>query len=275
MTFLRHGPALLFCPGDRADRFAKAAQRADVVVLDLEDAVAPERKEQTRHLVARAAAELGDRAVVRVNAVGTPWHEADVVAMRAAGVGTLMLPKVSAAADLDALATFQVVALCETAAGIVHSAEIAAAPQCVALFWGGEDLIADLGGRTSRDEFGRYRAVVEHARSTALLAARAAGKPAIDAVEPEIGAVERLAADAREAAGAGFAAKACIHPDQVEVVRTAFAASPEQLTWARDVLAAEAGARGGVFRHRGQMIDGPLLAQARRIVEKERTWTCN
>ncbi|MCE0765582.1 CoA ester lyase [Pseudonocardia kujensis] len=274
MTFLRHGPALLFCPGDRPDRFDKAASRADVVVLDLEDAVAPERKHEAREAVAAAAARLGDRAIVRVNATGTAWHEADVSAMRAAGVGSVMLPKVASAADLAGLEDLRIVALCETAAGIAHCTEIAAVPHCVALFWGGEDLIADLGGRSSRDDTGRLLAVVEYARSVTLLAARAAGKPAIDAIEPDIGAVERLIAAARDAADSGFAAKACIHPDHVGAIRSAFAATPEQLSWARGVLATEAEAGGGVFRFGGRMIDAPLLAHARIIVEKERAWTC-
>ncbi|GAA2094175.1 CoA ester lyase [Streptomyces albiaxialis] len=267
MGVLDHGPALLFCPGDRPDRYAKALAAADAVILDLEDAVAPDAKETARALVAEAAPAYGDRALVRVNPPGTPWHEADVAALRAAGVRTLLLPKASGPGDLAALDGFAVVALCESAAGIRHAWTIADAPHCAALMWGGEDLIADLGGRTSRDAHGRYLPVVEQARSTVLLAAGAAGRPAIDTTHLVLDDLDGLADEAARAADSGFAAKACVHPRHVPAIRTAFAPTEDQTAWARDVLAAAEGERG-VFAFRGRMIDAPLLAHARAIAER-------
>lgn len=271
MGFLDRGPALLFCPGDRPDRYAKAAAAADVVLLDLEDALAPDAKDRARADVVEAAVSLGDAAVVRVNAVGTPWHEADVAALRAAGVRTLMLPKTTGADDLAALPDFQVVALCETASGVLRAEAIARAENCAALFWGSEDLIADLGGRTSRDAHGRYLPVVENARSHVLTAAAAAGRPAIDTVHVGLDDTEGLAAESARAADSGFGAKACIHPRQAAVVRSAFAPTPEQARWASDVLAAAGAAERGVFAFEGRMIDAPLLAHARTIADRAGT----
>ncbi|MDJ1136972.1 HpcH/HpaI aldolase/citrate lyase family protein [Streptomyces iconiensis] len=264
MGFLDHGPALLFCPGDRPDRYAKAAAAADAVLLDLEDAVAPDAKERARSEVANAVPELGDRVVVRVNAIGTPWHEADVAAMRRAGARQLMLPKATGPEDLAALGDFEVVALCESAAGVLNARALAHSPHCAALFWGGEDLIADLGGRFARDAHGRYHPVVEQARSTVLLAAGEAGRPAIDTVHIAIGDLAGVGEESVRAADSGFRAKACIHPSHVPAIRAGFAPTEEQATWARDVLAA-AGREAGVFVFRGRMIDAPLLAQARAI----------
>lgn len=266
MGFLDHGPALLFCPGDRPDRYAKAAAAADAVVLDLEDAVAPEAKARARSEVAGAVAEWGDRAVVRVNALGTPWHEADVTAMRRAGVRQLMLPKAQRPEELERLDDFEVVALCESAAGVLNARALAGSPHCAALFWGGEDLIADLGGRASRDAHGRYHPVVEQARSTVLLAAGEAGRPAIDTVHIAIGDLEGVAQESVRAADSGFRAKACIHPSHVPAIRAGFAPTEEQTAWAREVLAAAEG-EAGVFVFRGRMIDAPLLAHARAIAQ--------
>src|SRR4051794_6155970 len=130
MTFPSHGPAFLFCPGDRPDRFEKALAAADVVILDLEDAVAPDHKDAGRVEVASAARRFGERAVVRVNGVGTPWHTHDVTAMHEAGVACLMLPKVSGPEDLFGLGDVDVIALCETAAGVVRADRIAESEHC-------------------------------------------------------------------------------------------------------------------------------------------------
>ncbi len=111
------------------------------------------------------------------------------------------------------------IALCETAAGVLNAAAIAAEPNVVALMWGAEDLLASLGGTSSRTENGDYRAVALHARSSVLLAAGAFGKDAIDAVYVNIPDLDGLALEARDAVASGFSSKACIHPDQVAVVR--------------------------------------------------------
>jgi len=186
------GPALLFCPADRPDRYDKAAARADTVILDLEDAVAPADKDTARDAVGAALPHLGPGTIVRINAADTGWFADDVAMLRAAGHGWVMLPKAARAEDLDRLDGFRVLAICETAAGVLNAPGIARHRACAAVMWGGEDLVADLGGRRSRNAAGRYYPVVEHARLTVLLAAAAAGKLAVDSVHIDIGDLDGL-----------------------------------------------------------------------------------
>jgi len=265
------GPALLFCPADRPDRYAKALAAADAVIIDLEDGVGADGKDAAR--AALVAADLDPaRVIVRINATGTPEHGADIVALRRTGYRQIMLPKTETRKQLDELplrGIWRVVALCETPLGIVNAAEIAAAPGVIAVMWGAEDLIAAMRGRTSRRPDGGYRDVALHARSAVLLAAAAHGRPAIDAVYVNIPDPDGLAAEAQDAAASGFTHKGCIHPSQVAVVRTAFRADEAQAAWARRVLAAarDAGARDkGAIKVDGQMIDAPLIRQAEAII---------
>lgn len=261
------GPALLFCPADRPDRYAKALAAADVVVLDLEDAVGAADKAGAREALVANPVDPA-RVIVRVNAESTGEHAADLEALRALPYGTIMLPKAEHGAQADALAAWQVVALCETPLGVLNAAQLAAAPNVVALMWGAEDLVAAMGGRTSRFPDGDYRQVALYARSAVLLAASAHGRLAIDAVCTNIDDLGRLAAESEDAAASGFSLKACIHPRQVPVVRDAFRADETQLAWAERVLAAARS--GGVVAVDGQMIDAPLIRQAETIVSSRR-----
>jgi citrate lyase subunit beta / citryl-CoA lyase len=263
------GPALLFCPADRPDRYGKALTAADGVILDLEDGVGAGSKDAAR--AALAASELDPaRVIVRVNATGTAEHAADLAALRQTGYRLIMLPKAETRAQLDGLGgEWRIVALCETPLGIVNAAEIAAAPDVMALMWGAEDLVAAMGGRTSRFPDGRYRDVARQARSAVLLAASAYGRAAIDAVYVNISDLNGLAAEAEDAAASGFALKGCIHPSQVAVVRQAFQADETQVAWARRVLAAARDASTGdkgAIKVDGQMIDAPLIRQAEAIL---------
>lgn len=271
MTF-RMGPAILFCPADRPDRFGKAAERADAVVLDLEDAVAPEAKQAAREAVAGSALDPA-RTIVRVNDARSGLLADDLAAVERSPYRVVMLAKTENAGDIDALGGLDVVALCETAAGVVRAAAIASHPRVVALMWGAEDLVASLGGTSSRDASGAYRSVAVHARSTVLLAAGAAGRSAIDAVHLDIADVDGCRAEAEDAAASGFAAKAAIHPSHVASIRDAFAPSEDELRWAAGVLAearlAEAEGRG-VFRFEGRMVDEPVLRHARGILARRR-----
>jgi citrate lyase subunit beta/citryl-CoA lyase len=267
------GPALLFCPADRPDRYAKALAAADAAILDLEDGVGADGKDGAR--AALAAADLDPaRVIVRVSAAGTLDHAADIAALRETGYRLIMLAKTETRAQLDGLGgDWRIVALCETPLGVVNAAEIAAAPNVTAVMWGAEDLIASMRGRTSRFPDGRYRDVAVHARSAVLLAASAFGKPAIDSVYVNISDLDGLAAESEDAAASGFTLKACIHPSQVAVVRAAFQADEAQVAWARRVLAAARGADGqdmGVFKVDGQMIDAPLIRQAEAILASVR-----
>ncbi|HEY8718977.1 CoA ester lyase [Pengzhenrongella sp.] len=262
------GPALLFCPADRPDRFAKAAERADAVILDLEDAVAPAAKAAARRALVAGSLDPG-RTIVRLNPADGPEFADDLAAVARTGYGTLMLAKTASASQVGALAGFDVVAVVETAAGVVAVDEIAAAPNVVALLWGADDLVASLGGTSSRFPDGRYRDVARHARSAVLLAAGAHGKAAIDAVHLDIADGDGLAAEAADAAASGFRASACIHPSQVAVIRAAYRPSSHDVAWARSVLAAAVGQRG-VFRWHDQMIDGPILKHAEEVLRRAR-----
>jgi citrate lyase subunit beta/citryl-CoA lyase len=258
------GPALLFCPADRPDRYAKALERADAVILDLEDAVAPENREAARTALAAIPLDPA-RVVVRVNETGSPDQPLDLEAVRAAGYGTVMVPK--ADAGMPPLPGLDVVALCETAAGILDARELARRDGVVALMWGAEDLVASLGGTVSRDAAGAYHDVARHARSTVLLAAAAAGIAAIDTVHLDLTDLDGLAAEAADAAAVGFAATACIHPSHVEVIRRAYAPSPEEVAEARRIVEA-ARERGGVFRLDGRMVDGPVIRHAEAVLRR-------
>ena len=267
------GPALLFCPADRPDRYAKALAAADGVILDLEDAVSADNKDAARAALASTLLDPA-RVIVRVNPAGTAEHAADLAALRPTGYRRIMLAKAETGAQLAELGgAWQVVALCETARGVVNASEIAAAPNVIALMWGAEDLIASMRGRTSRYSDGRYRDVALHARSTVLLAAAAHGKPAIDSVYVDIPDLDGLAAESEDAAASGFALKACIHPSQVAVIRRAFQADDAQVAWARRVLEAarDGDARDkGAIKVDGQMIDAPLIRQAEAILASVR-----
>lgn len=263
------GPALLFCPGNRPERFAKAAAAADTVILDLEDAVGPDGKDAARDAVVAALSELDPAAtLVRVNAPGSAWYDDDVAALAAHPDVAVMLPMATRASDVTALAPRPVVALCETARGVLAAPEIADAPNCTGLMWGSEDLVADLGGRPGRAPDGGYRPAVEQARTRILYAARAAGITPVDTVLVAIDDLDTLRLDSAGAVASGYAAKACIHPKQVTVVREAFLPTDDEVADAREVLAAAGEHAGGVFRLHGRMIDAPVLAHAREVLRQ-------
>jgi len=261
-------PALLFCPGDRPERFEKAADRADAVVIDLEDAVSPENKDAARAAVVASQPQWRrGRTIVRINAADTPWHRADVATLSPLEGIVFMLPKAESASQVTALAPVPVIALCESAAGVLQAPGIARASNCGGLMWGSEDLASSTGARASRDPAGQLTGLSAHARHSVLLAAAAAHRPAYDSVFVDFDAPEALELEASEAARMGFAGKACIHPSQVARVRRAFRPTDDEIAWAAEVLR---GAEGneGVFRLRGTMIDAPVVAQARRVVHR-------
>lgn len=263
---LAASPGWLFCPADRPDRYAKAAERADIVILDLEDAVTDADKPAARAALAATPLDPA-RTVVRVNAASTGHHAADLAALAATDYRYAMLPKAEGRADLAGLHDYETVALIESARGLLGAGELAAAAPVIGLMWGGEDLVADLGGRSSRRADGTYREVVVHARATALLAARAHGKLALDAVHIDIADLDGQRAEAEDAAASGFDATVAIHPSQVPVIREAYRPTGEALAWASGVLAASEGAHGA-FSYEGQMVDAPLLKQARIIAAR-------
>lgn len=270
MDALGMGPALLFCPGDRPDRFGKAADRADAVILDLEDAVGPDAKQGARDAVVEAPLDPA-RTIVRVNAASTDLLDADLAAVARSPFRTVMLAKAEGADEIDrvvaAVPDARVVALVETARGVLAAEALAAHPSVVGLMWGAEDLVASLGGTASRHDDGAYRDVALHARSRVLLAAGAFGRTAIDAIRADIADLDGAAAEAADAAASGFGAKAAIHPSHVAPYRRAFAPTEAQLDEARRILAA-AETTPGVFSFEGRMVDEPILRHARSVVAR-------
>jgi citrate lyase subunit beta / citryl-CoA lyase len=268
------GPTLLFAPADRPERFTKAAERADAVIIDLEDAVAPDAKAQAR---AHMAASTLDPAttMVRINALDTPDAALDLQALAGSPYRTIMVAKASDPHAVAALAGFEVVVLCESAAGILAAPALAQLPNVVALMWGAEDLVASLGGTSSRftagPHAGAYRAVAMQARSQLLLAAGAFGKVAIDSIYADFADLDGLAEESEDAVASGFGAKACIHPSQVAVIRAAYRPSDEEVAAARELLAAAEDAGTGVFAFQGQMVDGPILLHAQQTLRRVTT----
>lgn len=263
------GPALLFCPADRPERFQKASERADAVILDLEDAVLPDAKDAARRNVIVADIDP-DRVIVRVNAPDTDAFTADLSALAQTDFRTVMVAKTESAESLAAFdERYSLIALCETARGIHAADRIAAHPTVSAMMWGAEDLVASLGGTSSRNADGGYRDIARYARARVLLEAGAHGKAAIDAVHIDLDDSDGLQREARDAAASGFRATACIHPSQVEHIRAAYRPDDTRIDWARAVLAAAASERG-VFRFEGRMIDEPVLRHARSIVSRAR-----
>lgn len=265
--------SLLFVPGSRPDRFGSALRSgADLVVFDLEDAVAPEDKARGRDEVLIAlqradAAGLG--RCVRVNALDTPDGAADTAALVAAGLPvTVMVPKADSASALTALhrglpAGSSVLALIETAGGVYAVRDIATAEGVALLVFGHLDLCAELGLDPDDD------AVLGPIRLELVLAAAAAGLPSpVDGVTTDFRDPDRVAADVRRAARRGMYAKLCIHPAQVPVAHEALRPSAEDVTWAREVVAA---AQGGAVGVRGRMVDRPVLLRAVSVLSRAGT----
>lgn len=256
--------SLLFVPGDRPDRFAKAvAAGADGVVLDLEDAVAAASKGAARSHVA-AWLESGKTAIVRINAADTPWFADDLSAIIAGQGVTVMLPK----ASMDGVAAVAsqigeqtgIVALVETAAGILDAAAICQSPNVIRAAFGSVDLSTELG--VDPDD----REALLHARSVLVLASAASGiAPPLDGVTTNVTDADPARADAAYAARLGFGGKLCIHPAQIAAVNTAFEPGADEISWARAVLAA---GTEGAAKVDGHMIDAPVLERARRIVAR-------
>ncbi len=293
------GPALLFCPGDRPDRFPKAAARSDTVILDLEDAVAPEAKGEAREHVVRAlrggAPGLDPAGVlVRVNAPTSVEFETDLQALAGSGAGFVVVPKCDSVDQLDRVAETipgaGVIPQVETPLGVLRVEELARHRATAALFWGTEDLIAGLGGTTARGPNGGMRSVIRSVRESVLLIAAAYKIPAIDTIYTNLRGSHILADEAADACAMGFIAKACIHPDQVGIVRGAYTPTDEDVEWAKGLTAAceerggsqvgrTAGGRAsgapmpdlegiGAFTFRGKMIDAPVIKQAQRILHR-------
>ncbi|WP_226581438.1 HpcH/HpaI aldolase/citrate lyase family protein [Acuticoccus sediminis] len=253
----------LFVPGDRPERFAKAAASgADEIIIDLEDAVAATAKAGARRNVAAWFAG-GGRGVVRINGLDTEFADADLAMLAEAPGATVMVPKANPAGLAEVAGRLQgrpLIALVETVAGLVAAHEVAGSAGVVRLAFGNLDFGVDarIPGEGS---------VLDPARFAIVIASRHANlAPPIDGVTPEIGDMARLEADVARTRALGFTAKLCIHPKQVAVVNVGLSPRAEEIEWARRVLAAVS-ASEGVAEVDGKMVDAPVLARARSILD--------
>jgi citrate lyase subunit beta/citryl-CoA lyase len=260
-----YGP-VLFTPGDRPDRFDKGRDASrGALILDLEDGVGPANKARAREATCEWLAR-GGGALVRINAVDTAAFGDDVAALASArGVAAIVIPKTQSAADLEKVARVWPAAslfpLIESPEGLARLGEIAAVRGIVQLVLGALDMHAAVGMRFPQVDF------ITYCRIQLALASRIARLAApVDSPFPGFKDAEAVARDAQAAAGLGFAAKLCIHPAQLEPVRNAFMPSDEELAWAREVEAAAAS--GGAVAVRGAMVDAPVVASARQILDR-------
>lgn len=269
--------SLLFVPGDRPERFAKAAgSGADAIILDLEDSVAIPAKAAAREAVARYLAEPADVIrFVRVNPLGSGDLDADLAAAR--GADGVMLPKAEGATDIaalvarmgDAVVPILPVATETPRAVFTLGGYDAVAERLAGLTWGAEDLPAAIGASAARESDGRYTPPYEVVRTLALMGAHAAGVAAIETVYPAIRDAEGLAAYAARGARDGFTGMMAIHPAQVATINAAFTPGDGALADARAVVAAFAAAPGaGALQLDGRMIDAPHLKQARALLAR-------
>lgn len=256
---IRTARTFLFVPGDRPDRFAKAvSSSADVVVLDLEDAVADEAKEGARASVAAWLSE-GGHGVVRVNAHGTRWHEEDVAAV--VGLAdAVMVPKAEHPGEWADTDGCPVIALVDTARGVLGADATLGHPDVIRAAFGSIDLAAEIG--VDPDD----RPALAFARSQLVLASaanRLAGP--VDGVTTALHDESALTGDVVAALRIGMTAKLCIHPAQVGLVHDCIRPGDEDVAWATRVLAVTG---SGVLAVDGHMVDVPVLTRARRLLER-------
>jgi citrate lyase subunit beta/citryl-CoA lyase len=269
--------SLLFVPASRPERLAKAlASSADLVIVDLEDAVPAEQKSAARDAFANAlpdlAAEAAARLLVRINGVDTPWHGDDLRCladgpMRAlAGV---VVPKAEAATALQAIGAAigpdaRVLPLVESLAGLDAVEEIARVPQVARLVFGHLDFQLDLGLQCTPDE-----PELMSVRLQLVAASRRASlPPPVDGVTANLADGPRLQADSMRSRALGFTAKLCIHPAQADAVNAAFSPTPAELQWAGRVVAGAQLHRGAAFSLDGRMVDLPVIRLAERVLQR-------
>lgn len=262
MPLAATGPAWMFCPADRPERFEKAAAAADIVILDLEDGAGD--KPAARHALLDTPLDP-DRTVIRINPACTGDQRLDLAVLERTGYHTVMLPKCEAPQQVSALAPRDVVLIVETPLGALRVADTAAVDNAVGVMWGAEDLFGSLGGTANRFADGSYRDVAVHVRSQSLLAAKAHGKLALDSVYIDIKDLDGLRTEVDDAVAVGFDVKVALHPTQVTVIRDGYRPTAEQVDWAQRVLEAAATNRGA-FALDGLMVDAPILRRAERIV---------
>ena len=259
---------------------AKAARaRADALIYDLEDSVAPAAKDAARSMTRDALQTEADAARwVRVNALDTGRTEDDVTGTIAGGPDGFVLPKCEGRADIEALADLihaaggdqPIMVIATETVRAVRSLVVSdwAHPHLYGMAWGAEDLAADLGAMTNKDADGAYLRPFLNARDTMLFAAKAAGVGVLDGVFTDFRDGAGLRAEADAAMAMGFDGKLAIHPDQIATINAAFTPNASQIDWAERVIGAMEAAGDGVAQLDGRMLDQPHLKTARAILAR-------
>ena len=279
----------LFAPGDSEKKMTKAMEgTADIVLIDLEDAVAPDNKANARPMVhdfIKANPEQRHRLWVRINPFDGPYTWLDLAAVMPAHPGGIMLPKVSSRAEVEKLdhalsalevangieegSTPVIVLITETAEAMFHTGDYKGAPRVVALTWGAEDLADSIGASSNKNPDGSYSFTYELARSLTVLGAATAGVTAIETISADFKDLEALKARAEKVRRDGFRGMLAIHPAQVDVINAAFTPTEEEIAEAQeivDVFAANPGV--GAIGWKGGMLDRPYLARAERLLKQ-------
>jgi len=281
--------SLLFAPGDSPRKLEKAGlSAADLVIIDLEDAVAENAKPDARKAVAEHLKATHRRQPhwVRINPLDTPHALADLTAVVTGKPDGIVLPKATRGDaerlnhDLEALETAASLPLggipvfvlaTETAAGVFDVGNYAGCPRLAALSWGAEDSATALGATSNRDDNGEYDFPYQMFRALCLTGAAAAGVSAVETIHGDFRDPAGLEAMARKARRAGFRGMLAIHPDQVPVINAAFSPSPEEIAHAEAVVAAfDANPGAGTVGLNGAMLDMPHLKRAQTLLAMKR-----
>lgn len=284
-----HARSWLFAPGDSEKKMTRAAEGpADIVICDLEDAVAESGKLAARTMVhdflTSHDAEARKRLWVRINPLDGPHTLADLAAIMPAAPGGIMLPKSRGREDVELLdhylsafetaagtplgSTRVIVLVNESAEGMFTTNSYAGAPRVGALSWGAEDLAVALGASENRNPDGSYGFTYQLARSLCLLGASVAGVSPIETIQGDFRDLESLRKRAEQVRRDGYRGMLAIHPAQVEVINAAFTPSVEEIAAAQeivDLFAANPGA--GTIGYKGGMLDRPHLARAQAVLD--------
>ena len=279
----------LFAPGDSEKKMTKAMEGdADIVLIDLEDAVAPDAKAAARPMVhdfIKAHPEQRSRLWVRINPLDGPHTLLDLAAIMPAHPGGIMLPKVYGRADVEACdkylealevangieqgSTPLIVLMTETAEAMFHWGDYKGAPRVVALTWGAEDLADSIGASSNKNADGSYSFTYELARSFCVMGAATAGVSAIETISADFRDLDALRARAEKVRRDGYRGMLAIHPAQIPVINEAFTPTAEEIAEAQeivDVFAANPGV--GAIGWKGGMLDRPYLARAERLLRQ-------
>ncbi|MCP1468552.1 citrate lyase subunit beta/citryl-CoA lyase [Sphingobium sp. OAS761] len=263
---LRHARSLLFLPASNPRAIAKVRTLpCDMVILDLEDAVPDDRKGEARDGALAAVSEGfdGRLAAVRINVEGTPWHGPEMVALKGTACDYVVLPKVEhpkQVKDVFSVSQKPVIAMIESAKGVLAAGAIAAGEGCAGLFMGNNDLRKDLAIPPSAGRIG-----LSHAMQTVVLAARAAGIAVFDGVFNRLDDEAGLEAECAEGHALGFDGKTLIHPSQVTVANQVFGPDAQAVADARRLIEA---ATGGAERFEGRMIESMHVEEAKALVAR-------